>query len=138
MMRGLRPGGAVCGMRKLLVPAAAALALLATVSGWAKEEGAAGAKFVPKHAGVLTVATAFLPAPGFWQGNPPTSGFEAGLARELAHRLGLGRVEVVQVPFGRITRGDLGRADIALSQVTPTKEREKSADFTTPYLIAPP
>jgi len=25
------------------------------------------------------VATAFLPAPGFWEGRPPTKGFEAAL-----------------------------------------------------------
>jgi polar amino acid transport system substrate-binding protein len=87
---------------------------------------------------VLTVATAFLPAPGFWEGRPPTSGFEAGLARELAHRLGLKRVEVVQVPFAELVAGKLHGADLALSQITPTEERGRSADFTSPYLSAPP
>jgi polar amino acid transport system substrate-binding protein len=93
---------------------------------------------VPAKPGVLTVATAFIPAPGFWQGTPPTGGFEARLALALAHHLGLQRVEVVQVPFAKITKGDLGGADIAMSQLTPTKEREHDLDFTTPYLIAPP
>jgi polar amino acid transport system substrate-binding protein len=87
---------------------------------------------------VLKVATAFLPAPGFWEGRPPTGGFEARLAAALAHKLGLQRVEVVQVPFAEIVGGKLGGADIALSQLTPTKERERSLDFTTPYLSAPP
>jgi polar amino acid transport system substrate-binding protein len=87
---------------------------------------------------VLTVATAFVPAPGFWEGRPPTSGFEAGLARELAHHLGLKRVEVVRVPFSDIVAGKLHGADLALSQITPTEERAVSADFTTPYLSAPP
>src|SRR5689334_23480466 len=113
-----------------------AAALTATACGGGGS--AAGSSFEPMKPGVLTVATAFLPAPGFWQGRPPTAGFEAGLAAALAHRLGLHRVDVVQVPFGQIVRGKLGGADIALSQLTPTGEREKSVDFTTSYLDAPP
>ena len=121
------------------LPLAALLGAVAlTVTACGGGESAAGAKFEPVKPGVLTVATAFIPAPGFWQGRPPTSGFEAGLAAALAHRLGLGRVEVVQVPFGDLVRGKLGGADIALSQLTPTAEREKSVDFTTAYLDAPP
>jgi polar amino acid transport system substrate-binding protein len=102
-------------------------------------QGAAGAKFQPREPGVLKVATAFLPAPGFWQGRTVAAGgFEAGLAVALAHKLGLQRVEVVQVPFGSITSGKLGGADLALSQITPTSERSKVEDFSTPYLDAPP
>ena len=100
--------------------------------------GAAGSSFHPATPGVLKVATAFLPAPGFWEGTPPTKGFEAALAADLAHRLGLDRVQVVQVPFAEIVSGHLGGADIALSQTTPTKEREQKVDFTTPYLVSPP
>jgi polar amino acid transport system substrate-binding protein len=115
------------------------LALLAlAVTACSTDQGAAGSKFHPAKPGVLTVATAFLPAPGFWEGKPPTRGFEANLARDLAQRLGLERVEVVQVPFASITGGKLGGADLALSQLTPTKERENVLDFTTPYLTAPP
>jgi polar amino acid transport system substrate-binding protein len=97
----------------------------------------AGSSFKPVKPGVLTVATAFLPAPAFWEGSPPTSG-RAQLAAALAHRLGLERVEVVQVPFTAIIKGDLGGADLALSQLTPTAKREHSLDFTTAYLTAPP
>jgi ABC-type amino acid transport substrate-binding protein len=101
------------------------------------EHDAAGASFEAARPGVLTVATAFLPAPAFWEGSPPTSGFEAGLAAALAKHLGLKRVEVVQVPFARIVRGDLGGADLALSQLTPTDARERLVDFATPYVDAP-
>jgi len=87
---------------------------------------------------VLKVATAFLPAPGFWEGTPPTKGFEAALAADLAHRMGLERIEVVQVPFAEIVSGNLGGADLALSQTTPTEERDKKVDFTTAYLVSPP
>lgn len=100
--------------------------------------GAAGSKFKPVTPGRLTVATAFLPAPGFWEGNPPTSGFEATLAAALAQKLGLDRVKVVQVPFASIIRGKFAGADMALSQLTPTKKREQYEDFTTPYLTSPP
>ncbi len=115
--------------------AVAVLAASACGSG----EGAAGSRFEPTRPGVLTIATAFLPAPGFWEGHPATSGgFEAGLAHALAEHLGLKTVKVVQVPFASIVAGKLGGADLALSQLTPTDEREKVLDFSTPYLTAPP
>jgi polar amino acid transport system substrate-binding protein len=121
------------------MPLAALLGAAAlTLSACASDRSAAGSSFEPVKPGVLTVATAFLPEPGFWQGRPPTFGFEAGLAAALARRLGLHGVEVVQVPFAQLVRGKLHGADIALSQLTPTKERERSVDFTTAYLDAPP
>jgi polar amino acid transport system substrate-binding protein len=95
----------------------------------------AGSGFQPVKPGTLTVATALIPAPGFWESR--SAGFEAALARELGRRLGLGSVIVKQVPFRSLVAGDLGGADIALSQLSPTDERERSLDFTTPYLSAP-
>jgi ABC-type amino acid transport substrate-binding protein len=113
--------------------------LTLAVSACGSGLSAAGSSFEPVRPGVLTVATAFLPAPGFWEGRTPSAGgFEAGLADALAKHLGLERVEVVQVPFASLVAGKLGGADLALSQLTPTTEREKSVDFTTPYLTAPP
>ena len=106
--------------------------------GSAARTGATG-KFTPAHAGTLTVATAFFPAPGFWEGRPeaPSGGFEWDLARSLAHRFGLSSVAVVSVPFSDLVSGHLGGADLALSEVTPTAERQKVLDFSTPYLVAP-
>jgi polar amino acid transport system substrate-binding protein len=123
---------------RAVVLGAVSVGLGLILSGCAVERGAAGAKFVPKKPGVLTVATSFLPAPGFWYGPGDKSGFESGLARALAHKLGLEQVRVVQVPFAQVTHGHLGGADLGLSQVTPTAEREQSASFSTPYLTAPP
>jgi polar amino acid transport system substrate-binding protein len=96
--------------------------------------------FRPAQRGTLTVATAFFPAPGFWEGQPaaPSGGFEWDLARALAHRFGLASVTVVPVPFGDVIAGHLHGADLALSELTPTAERKKVLDFTTPYLAAPP
>src|SRR3954451_11031984 len=101
--------------------AALLAALVLPTAACGGDRGAAGSSFEPVKPGVLTVATAFLPAPGFWEGRPPIDGFEARLADAIAHELGLKRVQVVQVPFARIVAGDLGGADVALSQLTPTK-----------------
>jgi ABC-type amino acid transport substrate-binding protein len=100
----------------------------------------ATSSFTPSHSGTLKVATAFFPAPGFWEGQPsaPSGGFEWELARALAGRFGLRAVSVVQVPFGDLVAGHLHGADIALSELTPTSERRKVLDFTTSYLFAPP
>jgi ABC-type amino acid transport substrate-binding protein len=76
-----------------------------------------GTHFVPATPGTLIVATAFLPAPGFWDGTPRVSGFEAALAKELAEGLKLKAVAVKQVPFTALAAGELGGADIALSQL---------------------
>jgi polar amino acid transport system substrate-binding protein len=96
--------------------------------------------FRPAHPGTLTVATAFFPAPGFWEGRPeaPSGGFEWDLAGALARRFGLATVTVVPVSFGDLVAGRLHGADLALSELTPTGEREKVLEFTTPYLVAPP
>src|SRR3954454_15953976 len=98
--------------------------------GSASRTGATG-KFTPAHADTLTVATAFFPAPGFWEGRPeaPTGGFEWELAEALAHRFGLRRVAVVPVAFADLVSGHLNGADLALSELTPTAEREKDLEF---------
>jgi polar amino acid transport system substrate-binding protein len=86
------------------------------------------------------VATAFFPAPGFWEGVPaaPSGGFEWDLALALAHRFGLAKVSIVTVSFGDLISGHLHGADIALSELTPTAQRSKVLDFSTPYLVSPP
>jgi polar amino acid transport system substrate-binding protein len=124
-------------MRRRLLPPLAALAAL--LAGCGSIAGSAG-DFTPARPGVLTVATSTVPTPGFWEGAPahPTGGFEYELARELADRFGLGSVRIRIVHFHRIVAGDLGGADIGLSLITPTAERERSLDFSSPYLDSPP
>jgi polar amino acid transport system substrate-binding protein len=101
--------------------------------------GAAGS-FTPRTPDTLTVATAQIPEPGFWSGSAkrPTGGFEYELARALAQRLGLARVKVIEVPFAELTAGNLGGADLAISDITVTPERSEHVAFSTPYLSAPP
>lgn len=114
------------------------MVVLSSACGVAPTGPAAGA-FTPSEPGVLTVA-ASLPSPGFWEGpaDAPTGGFEHGLAVALASRLGLERVRVVDVPFDRLVAGDLGGADLALAELSPTPERATRLDFTTAYLDAHP
>jgi polar amino acid transport system substrate-binding protein len=102
-------------------------------------DSAAGS-FTPHLANTLTVATAQVPDPGFWEGTiaHPTGGFEYELARRLAARFGLAEVKVVGVPFRELIRGHLGGADLALSDITITEERAQYLDFSEPYLKAPP
>jgi polar amino acid transport system substrate-binding protein len=108
--------------------------------------GACGAKvtasgsFHPAHRNALTVVTSEVPLPGFWEGTParPTGGFEYELAVALAERFHLAHVKIVIVPFSRIVAGDLGDADVALSDITATSERERVLDFTGPYLPSRP
>lgn len=117
------------------MPAVAILLLC----GCGSISGSAG-EFTPHTPGVLTVATSTVPTPGFWEGTAqrPTGGFEYELARDLADRFGLDSVRIRIVHFHKIVAGDLGGADLGLSLITPTAEREAALDFSTPYIDAAP
>ncbi len=131
-------GGAHHGAGVLAWALALAAALLCGCGGSGGLRAAGD--FTPRKAGTLTVATAQIPDPGFWGGTPqrPQGGFEYGLAKALAARFGLKRVAVKLVPFAQITAGNLGGADLALSDITVTSTREAHVDFSVPYLKAPP
>jgi polar amino acid transport system substrate-binding protein len=127
--------------RLLAAPLVLALLLLALSLGACANagKGAAGT-FTPRVADTLTVATAQIPDPGFWQGTfaHPMGGFEYALAQAFAKRFGLSRIKVVDVPFHQLVRGHFGGADLALSDITITDERAEYLDFSTSYLKAPP
>lgn len=115
------------------------LVVLLLLTGCGDVTAPAAGEFEPAHKGVLTVATDLLPQPGFWEGEPqPDGGFEWGLAQVLAERFGLARVEVVERPFEELVAGDLGGADLAMAQITPTAPRDEVLDFSEPYLSANP
>jgi len=126
-------------MRSMLRLLAAVALLLGAVGlvVWAIRDEDQGIETVTPD--VLTVATAF-PAPGFWEGRDVRhvdGGFEAELARELADQLGLDRVAVVSRPFDELVEGDAAGFDLALAQVSITRERAKVVDFSRPYLTTP-
>ena len=66
------------------------------------------------------------------QGNP------AGVSVDMAHALGKylhKKVVIENIPFdGLIVALKTGKIDLIVSSMTATKEREKSIDFSTPYL----
>ena len=123
-----------------VLPLLAVLAVVVVGAGCASGSGASAGSFEPRRPGTLVIATAFLPSAGFWEGSAdaPEGGFEWALGEALADRFGLEDVEVVPVAFPALVGGDLGGADLALSQLTPTAGREEVLDFSTPYLSAPP
>jgi polar amino acid transport system substrate-binding protein len=126
-------------MRQRKLIASCLLAALLTAAACTGDSSAAGT-FTPRQSGVLTVATAEVPSAGFWEGTAahPSGGFEYKLAVALGDRFGLDRVRVVTVPFPQIVRGRLGGADLALDLITPTDQRDRVLDFSTPYIDAPP
>ncbi|MBX7111610.1 MAG: ABC transporter substrate-binding protein [Dehalococcoidia bacterium] len=105
------------------------IVLTATVVACGDDDG-----FHSATAGELTVITS-LPAPGFWTGTPDR-GFDGGMeyriARALADEFGL-QLKVMDVPFDRIAAADFGDADLAISQVLVTPEREQRLTFSTSY-----
>ena len=126
-------------MRRSRLAAVAVLLAVTGLAGCGSKLRATG-NFVPAHPNTLTVVTGEIPLVGFWEGTPdrPTGGFEYELAIELAKQFGLAHVNVVVVPFAQIVKGDLGGADLALSDITATKAREEVLDFAGPYLPATP
>lgn len=89
----------------------------------------------PARPGQFTVEVN-LPAPGWWNGDTPEtikSGFEYCMAANIAHRLGLDKVTVVNVAWDALVAGQTKNYDIALSQASITEERKKVVDFSVPY-----
>ena len=77
-----------------------------------------------------------LPAAGFWNGDTPETiqdGFEYCMAANIAHRLGLDKVGVVNVAWDALVAGQTKNYDLALSEASITEERKKVVDFSVPY-----
>jgi polar amino acid transport system substrate-binding protein len=122
-----------------------AVALAATTAGAAEKIGNCelyGQKgqfsMTPARPGQLTVEVN-LPAPGFWNGDTPDTirdGFEYCMAANIAHRLGLEKVGVVNVAWDALVAGQTKNYDLALSQASITEERKKVVDFSVPYFAS--
>jgi polar amino acid transport system substrate-binding protein len=122
-----------------------AVALAATAAGAAEKIGRCelyGQKgqfaMTPARPGQLTVEVN-LPAPGFWNGDTPETiedGFEYCMAANIAHRLGLEKVGVVNVAWDALVAGQTKNYDLALSQASITEERKKVVDFSVPYFAS--
>lgn len=89
----------------------------------------------PAVAGQLTYETN-LPAPGWNNGDTPDAikdGYEYCLAANIAWRLGLDKVKVVNVDFDALVAGNTKDFDIALSQISITDKRKEVVAFSTAY-----
>jgi len=121
-----------------LLTGALVLAACGNDGGSTKATTAAGsgaATITPVTANTLTVVTS-LPAPGFFEGDVDniTGGFEYGLAKAIAGKLGLANVKVINTSFDSIVAGAVtDKFDIIFSQVTITDERKKVVTFSAPY-----
>jgi polar amino acid transport system substrate-binding protein len=95
------------------------------------------------HSGKLVVGFD-LPAPAFWNGqasgttlkNP--SGFEYGLAIDVAKQLGISKsnVTLLRAPFATILLAGKKPYDFAMEETTITAQRAKVISFSTPYFDA--
>lgn len=78
-----------------------------------------------------------LPAVGQFNGDTPETiqdGFEFCMAVNIAHRLGLDKVKLVNASFDSIVAGQNKDYDIALALISVTEPRKKVVDFSTPYM----
>jgi polar amino acid transport system substrate-binding protein len=115
---------------------AAAPALAADKIGNCEVTGKKGEfSMTPAKPGQLTVEVN-LPAPAWWNGDTPEAikdGYEYCLAANIAWRLGLTKVETVNVAWDALVAGQTKDYDLALSQASITEERKKVVDFSVPY-----
>ncbi len=87
--------------------------------------------------GTLRVAlTQANPPWNFLDGDNEPVGYDVDVARELAKRLGIGKVEFVGSDFGSFIEGvRANRFDIVISGQTITAERRQQVDFSRPYEV---
>ncbi len=123
-------GGAVAAAVLAAPPAANAPA------GASSAQAAGAPSLLPR---ILTVAM----GGGYWplheqDGTYGRQGLEADLAQDLARLLGFERAQFVSradTDLGAVEAVAAGKADVAISSITPTDERRKLVDFTKPYVV---
>jgi polar amino acid transport system substrate-binding protein len=89
----------------------------------------------PAIPGQLTVEVS-LPAPGWWNGDTPETikdGYEYCMGAIMAYRLGLPKMQVVNLSWAQLIGGTTKNFDIALSEASITEPRKKVVDFSVPY-----
>lgn len=92
-------------------------------------------KITPAVADQFTVIIN-LPAVGQFNGDTPETikdGYEFCMAVNIAHRLGLDKVKLVNASFDSIVAGQNKDFDIALALISVTEPRKKVVDFSVPY-----
>ena len=122
-------------MRKTLTFLAA---VAAAVAGWGAPAMAGEALDRVKREGVLKIATDLnWPPQSFLNDDNQMDGFDVGVAREIAKRLGA-EAEFVTPAWEVITAGKwAGRWDISVGSMAPTKDRSKVLNFPAVYYYTP-
>jgi polar amino acid transport system substrate-binding protein len=136
---------------KRLLPLAGVVAIVSVLAACGGGGGSntttattSSTKAVPTlHPGKLIVGFD-LPAPAFWNGqasgttitNP--SGFEYGLALDVAQQLGISKSNVtfLRAPFATILLAGKKPYDFAMEETTITPQRAKVIGFSAPYFDA--
>ncbi|MDP9920678.1 cystine transport system substrate-binding protein [Variovorax boronicumulans] len=121
--------------RRLLcqLVAASAMATALATSAWAQQPRDILAS--ARAAGVIRIANTQASPP--WSmlddKNQPT-GYDVEVAKEVAKRIGVARVEFVADLFKNFVEGlKAGKYDLVMNDLTPTIEREKQVDFSAAY-----
>ena len=135
-------------MKRLLplLAVAALVSVLAACGGGGKKAttSTSGRAAVPtKHPGKLVVGFD-LPAAAFWNGQASgntikhPSGFEYGLAVDVAKQLGISKKNVtfLRAPFATILLAGNKQYDFAMEETTITAQRAKVIGFSSPYFDA--
>ena len=133
---------------KRFLPLLGVAALVATLAacggGGGSPTTTATTKGAPKlHAGKLVVGFD-VPAPAFWNGQlsgttlKHPSGFEYGLALDVAKQLGISasNVTFLRAPFATILLAGKKPYDFAMEETTITAQRAKVIGFSSPYFDA--
>lgn len=96
------------------------------------------ASITPAVPGQFTVIIN-LPAVGQFNGDTPETikdGYEFCMAVNIAHRLGLEKVKLVNASFDSIVAGQNKDFDIALALISVTEPRKKVVDFSASYMTS--
>jgi polar amino acid transport system substrate-binding protein len=134
---------------KRLLPLLGVAALVATLAacgggGSSSTTTTSSTASVPTlHPGKLVVGFD-LPAPAFWNGQASghtilhPSGFEYGLALDVAKQLGISQKNVtfLRAPFATILLAGKKPYDFAMEETTITSQRAKVIGFSSPYFDA--
>jgi len=88
-----------------------------------------------RERGVIRVANTQASPPWSYLGqdNQP-AGYDVAIAKELAKRLGVAKIEFIADSFKSFVEGlKADKYDLVMNDLTPTDERRKQVDFASPY-----
>ncbi|MBK5012430.1 transporter substrate-binding domain-containing protein [Pseudomonas sp. S60] len=90
---------------------------------------------VIKERGVIRVANTQSSPPWSYLGEDNNAaGYDVAIAKEVAKRIGVPKVEFVADSFKNFVEGlKTDKYDVVMNDVTPTEERRKQVDFANPY-----